>query len=535
LTFKEDTSALFTLDASGDKVEPKLAWESKSLRNSYNVPVYHRDHIYGYSSRFLTCVDAKTGEQKWRSREPGDGFTILVGDHLVILTKNGGVHAARATPQGYEEAGSVEVFDGDLAWSPPAFSGGSVYARGLAEIARVNFRPASDDVAHKDQVDSVPGKRFAAFLREVEKAADKKAAVDQFMGTVDRFPLVEEPDVVHFLYRGPASDVAVAGDLIGARQERAMTKVAGTDLFYYSTRLEPEARTSYAFFVDYEYTPDPRNPRKVQTAVFNKDMNMSFTGEPLEMSWVGMPRWREPEHLREPSGTRGRIESHELESEALEAQTTVDVYLPPGYDEGDERYPVVYVFGGTAARTHGRLPDSLDNLIGKNIRPVIVVFINDGAFRKPNYAALFGDELIPFIDSKYRTIASREGRMVFGAGFAAFDSLVCLVKYPQLAANVGLQSPFMMDFMLGQIEPLPSADEHPMRFYVDWARYDLRNPHEAWDMGESGKLYAKKLKEHGYVLVGGGEALDGTGWPSWRNRTDAVFQSFFPIKSAGSH
>ena len=49
-------------------------WNQRTIRNSYNVPVFHDGYLYGYSTRFLTCVDAKTGEVAWKSRSPGDGF-----------------------------------------------------------------------------------------------------------------------------------------------------------------------------------------------------------------------------------------------------------------------------------------------------------------------------------------------------------------------------------------------------------------------------------------------------------------------------
>lgn len=113
-------------------------WTSRYLRNSYAVPVYHRGHLYGYTSRFLTCVDAATGEPVWRSREPGDGFVIGVDDHLVIVTKEGGLHLAETTPEGYREVASLELFDAP-AWTPASFAGGRVFARSLGEIASVDL------------------------------------------------------------------------------------------------------------------------------------------------------------------------------------------------------------------------------------------------------------------------------------------------------------------------------------------------------------------------------------------------------------
>ena len=114
----------------------KQLWETRAIRNSFNVPIYHEGSIYAYSSRFLTCVDPKTGEARWRSRPPGDGFMILVDGHLVITTKKGSVHIVEANPEKYNELASLKVFD-KLIWSHPAFDGDSIYTRSFGEVARV--------------------------------------------------------------------------------------------------------------------------------------------------------------------------------------------------------------------------------------------------------------------------------------------------------------------------------------------------------------------------------------------------------------
>lgn len=53
------------------------------------ISVYHDGLIFGYNGRILACVGASNGELVWRSREPGDGFLILVDGHLVIATNEG--------------------------------------------------------------------------------------------------------------------------------------------------------------------------------------------------------------------------------------------------------------------------------------------------------------------------------------------------------------------------------------------------------------------------------------------------------------
>ena len=102
---------------------------------------------------------------------------------------------------------------------------------------------------------------------------------------------------MHFIYRGPGTDLAIAGDVIGARTEAPMTRVDGTDLFYYSTELAPDARVNYHFIRDYMEVTDPRNPRATVTEIYGADMELLFLTAPMPVSWMSMPGWEPPAHL----------------------------------------------------------------------------------------------------------------------------------------------------------------------------------------------------------------------------------------------
>jgi len=266
LAHKDDASTAVEWARKDGEVSFEPIWEEGSIRNSYNVPVYHDGHVYAYSSRFLTCVDVKTGKAKWRSRKPGDGFLALVDGHLVIVTKKGSVHIAKASPIGYEEVTGSEIF-ADLSWSNPSFANGHIYARSLGELARLDIRREAAPASIAKSDEGLANTQLGRFLQKVELVSDKKAAVDQFMASVKAYPMIERRDRVNFLYRGPGEDLAVAGDIFGARQEQAMTRVPGTDLFYYSIALEPDARVNYMFLRDYEGMLDPKNDRTTTTTV----------------------------------------------------------------------------------------------------------------------------------------------------------------------------------------------------------------------------------------------------------------------------
>lgn len=112
------------------------------------------------------------------------------------------------------------------------------------------------------------------------------------------------------------------------------------------------------------------------------------------------------------------------------------VYTPPGYDaDTQKRYPVLYLQHGSGGderqwSTQGRANFILDNLIAAGkAKPMIVVMEKGyatkagtssgtgGKFGGKGNGALeefFIQELIPLIDSTYRTIAKREQRAIAG-------------------------------------------------------------------------------------------------------------------------
>jgi len=526
LTNKTDSSAAFE---RGDGGGWKQVWEQNTIRKTFNVPIYHDGNVYAYSARFLTCVDAATGDSKWRSRDPGDGFMSLMDGHLVIATKEGGVHIVEATPDGYHEVASVPVFD-DLCWTNPSIADKSIYVRGLDGIARIDITHGASTASVTDDDGQPPDDTvLGRFLATVRGADDRDKLIDGFLEKHKEMPITEGSGWVHFVYRGEGDDLAVAGDLFGARQERPMHRLGDSDFFYYSVRTEPDARFNYLFLKDFKETTDPRNPNQTYSTLLTKDMEMSFSGAKMDMSWAAMPEWKKPRHLdASDSARKATIESGSMDSEVMGAAIAFDVYLPHGYADGEKRYPVVYVHGGMTARQHGKWETTLNNVCGDEVAELIVVFVNHFTQDSGKYADMFATELVGHIDEKYRTIASADGRATVGMGFTGLTALFCAVKHPGVAEKIGLQSPFIFEMMRGPLdEMITSPDQQPLTIYMEWGKYDLRNSYESWNMTDAIKDLAKTLEKKGYK-VAGGEVHDGIGWSSWRNRTDTLLATLFP-------
>ena len=349
--------------------------EGRGLHRSYSPPTLWGGQAYGYTNRLLSALDLETGELLWRSRDPGDGFLVAVDGQLAVLTKEGSLHLGPASPDGWEETAHLQVFD-DLAWTPPSVGGGGgLFLRSLGEIARVDITRAAGprEAAGGSALPSA----LAPLVADLQGAADPSSVVDRFLADRE-LPLVDGEDVL-FLWRGEAQDVAVAGDMIGIRREEAMRRLEGTDLWWWSTTLDPHARISYLFFVDYVPTPDPTHDHRALSTVIGPDMNWN-RGEPMEVSWFAMPQWPgRAAGAAGPPPARGRLEVVEvpltpLGDDAEPVTATTHVWLPPGYDDGDERYPVVFVHEENA-REVGQWVETLDRVVGRSVEPLIVVFV----------------------------------------------------------------------------------------------------------------------------------------------------------------
>ena len=138
----------------------------------------------------------------------------------------------------------------------------------------------------------------------------------------------------------------------------------------------------------------------------------------------------------------GQVELIEYESTTVGLQRRAKVYTPPGYTK-DQKYPVLYLLHGIGGDEHewtrSGAPDViLDNLLAdKKIVPMIVVLPNGRAAKdvtardpipkqSPAFAAFEQDllqDLIPWIDKTYSTLANRESRALAGLSMGGGQSL----------------------------------------------------------------------------------------------------------------
>ena len=112
----------------------KEVFRNKSLKSKFSSPVLYQGYIYGLDEEILACVDAKTGERKWKDGRYGYGQIMLASGHLIVQCANGDLALIKAIPDQLTEVARFPAIAGK-SWNEPAISGGRLLLRNSAQMA----------------------------------------------------------------------------------------------------------------------------------------------------------------------------------------------------------------------------------------------------------------------------------------------------------------------------------------------------------------------------------------------------------------
>ncbi|PXX71150.1 putative esterase [Nocardia tenerifensis] len=156
----------------------------------------------------------------------------------------------------------------------------------------------------------------------------------------------------------------------------------------------------------------------------------------------------------------GRLDEHVFDSALLRDNPLRDpherplwVYVPPGYaDEGDRRYPSIYVIQGYSGHLEmwrNRMPfrrpfpETADAVFATGeAPPAIVVYVDawtayggsqfvDSAGTGA-YHSYLCEEVVPWVDEHYRTVADRDHRAIMGKSSGGFGAMITPMLRPDL-------------------------------------------------------------------------------------------------------
>jgi enterochelin esterase-like enzyme len=227
----------------------------------------------------------------------------------------------------------------------------------------------------------------------------------------------------------------------------------------------------------------------------------------------------------------GTVSDNQLvSSEILGYDLQYRVYLPEGY-ESLENLPVIYITDGQWYIRSGNMDEKIDKEIAEGrIEPVIAVFIdnrdphqlsnnrrNSEFFCNQSYAQFFEQELVPSIDSEYKTRKDRNSRVILGLSFGGLNSACFGIYAVKTFGGIAMQSPALHP-VKNLYEIYDQVGKLPIKIFLSTGSVD--------DNTKSNRRWHNHLKRIGYD-VAYREIIQGHNWRNWRPLLDDVLQTFF--------
>lgn len=131
-------AAMVSLQNTDNEWRVQEVWQNRLFRNHFNSSVNLNGYVYGFDEKNLKCINAKTGEEQWASRDYGKGSLLLADDVLVVLSDKGKLALVDAQPDKYNELASSQVLSGKC-WTMPSFSQGKVYLRNHKSLVALDL------------------------------------------------------------------------------------------------------------------------------------------------------------------------------------------------------------------------------------------------------------------------------------------------------------------------------------------------------------------------------------------------------------
>lgn len=311
-------------------------------------------------------------------------------------------------------------------------------------------------------------------------------ATAQFQQNPIISPEIRDDGSITFRIMAPAADtVQISGNwMAGWGASEVLTKNAEGLWEITINDLKPDYY-NYSYRVDGVRTTDPSNPWVIRD-VRNTFSAFILPGEESQMLLLN-------------NGNQGTIHEVWYPSPSLDfEQRRMKVYLPPGYEDSNVTYPVLYLLHGGGGDEEawtelGLANRILDNLINAGkAQPMIVVMTNGNPNQKSTWHVNPGHEpprqtesvnpmanirfehslvhdVIPFIESRYRVLTGKDNRAVTGLSMGGWQTQQLALAFPEVFDYYGVMS-------MGLIRASQfgmDAEEH-----LERTRQNLRNLQE---------------------------------------------------------
>jgi S-formylglutathione hydrolase FrmB len=167
------------------------------------------------------------------------------------------------------------------------------------------------------------------------------------------------------------------------------------------------------------------------------------------------------------------LDCSQIQSAILGRAVSYCVDLPADYASSNKRYPVLYYLHGlfenerSWAERGGK--EILDGLLAKGqLGPFLMIMPDAGKTfyvnsfdGKVRYEDFFIQELVPYIDQHYRTVADRAERGIFGISMGGYGALHLAMRHADIFGSVSAQSAALLPKF-----PDPPPTTGHWRFYA---------------------------------------------------------------------
>lgn len=132
------------LQVTANSVEE--VWRHRDMRNQMSPGVLIAGHVYAVDGDEneeprLKCLEFSSGDVRWEVEGLGAATLIACGETLLVLSGNGELVVAAATPDGFTPTARGRVLTGKC-WTPPSLANGCVFCRNAeGSVVCVDLRP----------------------------------------------------------------------------------------------------------------------------------------------------------------------------------------------------------------------------------------------------------------------------------------------------------------------------------------------------------------------------------------------------------
>ncbi|QDV30499.1 outer membrane biogenesis protein BamB [Planctopirus ephydatiae] len=118
------------LKSNGSEVTSELAWQSDKLNCEHGGYVVVDGYIYMSQGAGWSCLELKTGKERWSGRGPGKGSIIYAEGMLYCLGEDGRMGLIEARPNEFNQVSVFALPEGEgRCWTHPVINDGKLYLR----------------------------------------------------------------------------------------------------------------------------------------------------------------------------------------------------------------------------------------------------------------------------------------------------------------------------------------------------------------------------------------------------------------------